>query len=171
MSLAQDQNHRARGRIKKGGDGLLITESRLHTAAHLSISKFGRRERAPPVRLLILELLSPTLGVHHCIYPLGLSFLPTYMYSVSQWLDACFCLYCSSSGNKIYSVVWSCLLICSYQITRTVGNSSSRKTSLCSINFISLCFHICRGSAVFPRGKNWLRIYLVFRAESSDDHP
>src|SRR5579862_9266305 len=83
-----------------------------------------------------------------------------------QWLDACFCLYCSSSGNKIYSVVWSCVSICSYQITRTVGHSSSRKTSLCSINFVSLCFHICRGSVVFPRGKNWLRIYLVFRAES-----
>ena len=156
MSLAQEQNHRGERKNKKGGgrhrDGLLIAESRLHTAAHLSISKFGRRERAPPVRPLILELLSPALGVHHRIYPLVLSFLPTY--SVSQWLDACFCLYCSSSGNKIYSVVWSCLLICSYQITRTVGNSSSRKTSLCSINFVSLCFHICRGSVVFPRGKN-----------------
>src|SRR5579862_2616225 len=151
MSLAQDQNHRARGRIKKVGDGLLITESRLHTAAHLSISKFGRRERSPPVRPLILELLSPALGVHHRIYPLVLSFLPTY--SVSQWLDACFCLHCSSSGNKIHSVVWSCLLICSYQITRTVGNSSSRKTSLCSINFVSLCFHICRRSAVFRAEK------------------
>src|SRR5579862_1567396 len=157
----------ARGRIKKGGgrcrDGLLIAESRHHTAAHLSISKFGRRERAPPVRLLILELLSPALGVHHRIYPLLLSFLPTY--SVSQWLNACFCLYCSSSGNKIYSVVWSCLLICSYQITQTVGHSSSCKTSLCSINFISLYFHICCGSAVFLCRKNWLRIYLVFRAD------
>ena len=120
-------------------------------SCHLSISKFGWRECAPPVRPLILELLSPALGVHHRIYPLALSFLPTY--SVSQWLDACFCLYCSSSGNKIYSVVWSCLLICSYQITRTVGHSSSRKTSLCSINFVSLRFHICRGSAVIRAEK------------------
>src|SRR5579862_1422742 len=157
MSLAQSKIIEARGRIKKRG----IASPH---SCHLSISKFGRHERSPPVRPLILELLSPALGVHHRIYPLVLSFLPTY--SVSQRLDACFCLYCSSSGNKIYSVVWSCLLICSYQITQTVGNSSSRKTSLCSINFVSLCFHICRGSAVFPRGKNWLRIYLVFRAES-----
>src|SRR5579862_4288099 len=102
MSLAREQIIEARGRIKKGGETQgWLAYSRIASphSCHLSISKFGRRERAPPVRPLILELLSLALGVHHRIYPLALSFLPTY--SVSQWLDACFCLYCSSSGNKI----------------------------------------------------------------------
>src|SRR5579862_1232317 len=118
MSLAQEQNHRGERKNKKGGgrhrDGLLIAESRLHTAAHLSISKFGRRERAPPVRPLILELLSPALGVHHRVYPLALSFLPTY--SVSQWLDACFVCIAQVQAIKYIQL---CGAACRYALTRS----------------------------------------------------